>query len=312
MKKILSLIFALSFIIPSISFAGSFADSPFANIYNSDTKCWRDVVYVHGPSEQVLRNDIKGYAREKYAKATGTEASALPSYAPFMIETSNPAKYDPVAKEYHFFGAFVYPMPGISADCIAAVPQQNPETTVTPEGQDLISKSAVGQAAASSGAGSGSGSGSSNSSTTNPGSGNSSNSNTNNSNSSTYKPGPSGLAADCNRGSIIKKVFIGSNGLEQNEFGFQNDCGFDDLMGLINKVINFLLFVIATPLVAIGLCYAGFLYISSGGSSEKVGQAKSILINLVVGYIVALIAWVVVKTIMVSLGFDSTGIFLEI
>lgn len=89
-----------------------------------------------------------------------------------------------------------------------------------------------------------------------------------------------------------------------------NPCGFDDLMQLINNVINFLLFVIATPLVAIIFCYAGFLLLTSAGNEERMKKVKSIFFNVVVGYIIALIAWLLVKTILVTVGFNPKDAFL--
>lgn len=127
------------------------------------------------------------------------------------------------------------------------------------------------------------------------------------------EPAPSGLASGCNRGEPVRKEVKDASGkITSTNIEFVNSCGFNDLMAMANRLINFVLFVLATPMVALGLCYAGFLYLFSGGSSEKVGQAKSIMSNLIIGYVVACIAWIAVKTIMVSLGFDSTGIFLQI
>jgi hypothetical protein len=51
-------------------------------------------------------------------------------------------------------------------------------------------------------------------------------------------------------------------------------CGFDQLMTLINNVIKFLLFTIATPLAALVFVYAGIMLLTSGGSSEKMTTAK--------------------------------------
>ncbi len=314
----------LATFLPTVIFAGSYDDSPFADIYNPDSKCWRGVVHLKGPSEQVLRQNMSVMMREMYATSAGVDIATVPSFAPFIIETSNTALYDAIKKEYHFYAAAVYPMPGVNDDCVKAVPPASPNTTLTTEGKSVIEKSVVGLAAARAavgGAGSiglggvAGGVAGSNPNPDTPGdikgtplySGSTSGNSEIN-----YNPGPSGLAVDCNRGEPVVQYSTGKNGQRIAEVVFQNNCGFDDLMTLINKVINFLLFVIATPLVAIGVCYAGFLYLTSGGSSEKTGQAKSILMNLVIGYIVALLAWVVVKTIMVSLGFNATGIFLEI
>lgn len=81
-------------------------------------------------------------------------------------------------------------------------------------------------------------------------------------------------------------------------------CDFNSLMTLINTVINFLLITLATPLFALILIYVGWLYLSAGGSSENVTKAKKILKNALIGYVIALAAWLIVKTILVTLGFQ--------
>lgn len=82
-------------------------------------------------------------------------------------------------------------------------------------------------------------------------------------------------------------------------------CDFNSLMTLINSVINFLLITLATPLFALILIYVGWLYLSSGGSSENVTKAKKILKNAFIGYVIALAAWLIVKTILTTLGFTG-------
>lgn len=89
-------------------------------------------------------------------------------------------------------------------------------------------------------------------------------------------------------------------------------CNFDTLMTLINNVINFLLITLATPLFALILIYVGWLYLSSGGSSENVTKAKKILKNAFIGYVIALAAWLIVKVILTTLGFDMSNALLKI
>ncbi len=83
-------------------------------------------------------------------------------------------------------------------------------------------------------------------------------------------------------------------------------CGFEEFIVLINKVIKFLLFSIATPLAALAFTYAGFLLISAGGDPGKLTQAKSIIKNVLIGFVIALAAWLIVNTILSSLGFTGT------
>lgn len=115
-----------------------------------------------------------------------------------------------------------------------------------------------------------------------------------------------GLVPDCGVLSSSKD----KQGKDTEIKTIQNPCDFDDLMQLINNVINFLLFTIATPLLAIILCYAGFLLLTSGGSSERMKKVKVIFLNVVIGYIIALIAWLLIKTILITVGFDPKDAFL--
>ena len=85
-------------------------------------------------------------------------------------------------------------------------------------------------------------------------------------------------------------------------------CEFKHILELINTIINFILFVIAVPLSAIMFAYAGFLLVFSGGSSEKMSQAKSIFLNVVIGLVIVAAAWLIVHTILNIVGFDGSWI----
>ena len=87
--------------------------------------------------------------------------------------------------------------------------------------------------------------------------------------------------------------------------GYKDPCDFNMIMALVNKVINFLLFVIATPLFALILVYVGWLYISSMGNPENITKTKTILKNALLGFVIALAAWLIIKTILLSLGFTG-------
>lgn len=105
----------------------------------------------------------------------------------------------------------------------------------------------------------------------------------------------SGLVPVCN--TIVDKV----NG------GYTDPCDFNALMSGINNFITFLLVILATPLFALILVYVGWLYLSDRGSAENVKKAKTILKNAFFGYIIALAAWLIVKTILLSLGFKGNS-----
>jgi hypothetical protein len=87
-----------------------------------------------------------------------------------------------------------------------------------------------------------------------------------------------------------------------------NPCGFNDLMTLINNFISFILFKLAVPIAAIAFAYAGFMLITSGGSTEKKGTAKKIFTNVALGLIFAVAAWLIVNTVLSILGYEGSWI----
>ena len=85
----------------------------------------------------------------------------------------------------------------------------------------------------------------------------------------------------------------------------EKPCDFNYLMQLVNNVIKFMLFTIATPLVALITVYAGFNMIANSTNTEKALKAKKIMINVVVGYVIALASWLIINTILTRLGYNG-------
>ncbi len=103
---------------------------------------------------------------------------------------------------------------------------------------------------------------------------------------------------------IVPKCNI-TGSLNESGDDFAEPCGFTALIELINNVINFLLVWFATPLAAVILAYAGFTYLTSGGSAEKATKAKHMLTSMIMGYVIALAAWLIIKTILSAVGFEG-------
>ncbi len=106
------------------------------------------------------------------------------------------------------------------------------------------------------------------------------------------------------------KLFIGCNeetikDSKGNFVAFKDPCDFGWLIKQINAFISFLLFDLAMPLAAIIFAYAGWLYMSSGGSGSQIEKAKGLFKKVLIGFIIALAAWLIVKTIMLGLGVSS-------
>lgn len=88
----------------------------------------------------------------------------------------------------------------------------------------------------------------------------------------------------------------------------QEKCDFNDLMILINKIINFILFKMVIPIAAIMFAYAGFQMITAGGAPAARTKAKDIFFNAVLGLIIAVAAFLIIRTILSILGYQGSWI----
>ncbi len=89
-----------------------------------------------------------------------------------------------------------------------------------------------------------------------------------------------------------------------NADGTGRICGFNDAIRLVQRVIEYI-FVLILPIAAIVFAYAGFLFMTSGGNPSRRDAAKKAMINVVLGIVIVMAAWLVVKTVLVALGVDE-------
>jgi hypothetical protein len=80
--------------------------------------------------------------------------------------------------------------------------------------------------------------------------------------------------------------------------------GANSVLGLFSGLVE-LLISIASILAAIFIMYAGWLYLSSAGDESKVSEAKKVFKNVGVGFLLLLCAWLIVVSILESLGAKS-------
>lgn len=86
-------------------------------------------------------------------------------------------------------------------------------------------------------------------------------------------------------------------------------CDFNAFTALINRVIKFILFDMVIPISAIMFAYAGFLMVTAGGEAAGARtKAKSIFYNAVFGLIIAVAAFLIIKTILSILGYEGSWI----
>ena len=85
------------------------------------------------------------------------------------------------------------------------------------------------------------------------------------------------------------------------------ECGWKELMTMVNTVINFLLFYMAIPIAAIMFTYAGFMMITAAGGEAKT-KGKTVFFNTVIGLLLALASWLIIKTILTIMGWEGSWI----
>ena len=74
----------------------------------------------------------------------------------------------------------------------------------------------------------------------------------------------------------------------------QPDCTFCHVWNLLDNVVKFLIqFAFAAG--AIGIVVGGFFIMTAGGSESRVTKGREIITTAVVGVLIVLVAWVVIK-----------------
>lgn len=76
-----------------------------------------------------------------------------------------------------------------------------------------------------------------------------------------------------------------------------NGCTFADFITLINNIINWII-SIAGVIFTLMAVYGGFLYMTSGTSIGDKEKAKKILWNTILGFVIILISWLIVFTLL--------------
>lgn len=90
---------------------------------------------------------------------------------------------------------------------------------------------------------------------------------------------------------------------------YTHPCGFNDMMDFINNLIHFVLFFLALPIAAIMVAYAGFLLVTAGEESGHARQkAKNIFTHAVVGLVIAIASWLIIRSVLSIVGYDGAWI----
>jgi len=77
--------------------------------------------------------------------------------------------------------------------------------------------------------------------------------------------------------------------------GQYNDCGYNDLLKLVNEIIKWII-MISAPVAAGVFAWAGITYMTTGVADKK-SYAKSMMTKVFTGFVIILAAWIIVTTI---------------
>jgi len=89
----------------------------------------------------------------------------------------------------------------------------------------------------------------------------------------------------------------------------KDNCGWYELMTLVNNVVTFVLTRLALPIAAIMFAAAGIILLTAGGDTSKVKKAKDLFLGVAIGLVVVAAAWLIVHTISSILGYTGAGFF---
>lgn len=85
-----------------------------------------------------------------------------------------------------------------------------------------------------------------------------------------------------------------------------NPCTFEMFITLIQNVLKYLIYTIATPIAAIMFAYAGYLYMTAGDEMGNIKKAHDIFVSVLWGFGVMLIAWALVWFIITFFTGDNS------
>lgn len=80
------------------------------------------------------------------------------------------------------------------------------------------------------------------------------------------------------------------------------ECGFCSLFSLFQKIVNWIVGVIAPLIALLLIVFGGFMLVTSRGDPKQTTFAKNTLIWTLIGYALILVSWVVVSSIFASIG----------
>ncbi|GAB4143763.1 MAG: hypothetical protein OHK0017_01530 [Patescibacteria group bacterium] len=89
----------------------------------------------------------------------------------------------------------------------------------------------------------------------------------------------------------------------------QGSSSREGVTGIILQIADVAIFVL-TAIAVLMIVYAGFLFVIDGGSGEKAGKGKKIIVNAIIGIVIAIASYTIVSLIVgaiSNLDLSATG-----
>lgn len=96
-------------------------------------------------------------------------------------------------------------------------------------------------------------------------------------------------------------VARGADGMPLSVIPCTDKCTFGDVFRLLNNLLTFFITKLLIPIFVTIIMYAGFKYITAEGNPSKIANLKKMIANIVLGIVLILCSWLIVRTIMTTL-----------
>ena len=89
--------------------------------------------------------------------------------------------------------------------------------------------------------------------------------------------------------------------------GVAGACGLCDFFLLIKNIFNFIALTLTPPVAGFMFLVAGLYFLTSGGSEERVSQARKIFVAALIGVLIIYSSWLIVNSIIQVVGKSVDG-----
>jgi hypothetical protein len=111
---------------------------------------------------------------------------------------------------------------------------------------------------------------------------------------------------------VATPYLVGAAGLVPCGGDGEPACESCHVVSLANNVISWLVLILGT-VAAIVIIYAGIKLVTSGGNQRAMEDAKSMMTNVIIGYVIVLAGWLIIDYVMkVLVNESSFGVWNEI